>query len=67
MLDDDWVDAAISCLESHPGGSEVLNFSFSEDTAITQKLRMYQAIIDHYSTQHTPGRYHKRWGRGIFY
>ena len=57
-LDDEWVEAAISCLECHPSGSDVLNLSFSEDTAITQKLRMYQSIVDHYTNEHTPGMNH---------
>lgn len=47
--EDMWMEAAVDCLECLPTGFNILNLSFSEDTDMTQKLRMYQSIVDHYS------------------
>ena len=65
LEEDEWIDSAVSCLDLHPSGGEVLNLSFSEDTVITQKLRMYQAIVDYYSGQH--GRFSKSYFQTIIF
>lgn len=48
------MDAAVECLEFLPKGVDILDLSLSEDTETTRKLRMYQAIADHYLACTTP-------------
>ena len=41
----------LNCLSN---GSDMLDASMSEDTEITQKLRLYQSIVDHYVSKDEP-------------
>ncbi len=46
--------AAVDVLDCLSNGSEIMDASMSEDTQTTKKLRIYQSIVDHYSSQNEP-------------
>jgi hypothetical protein len=52
--EDPWWEAGLDCLESHPNGLDVLDTSLSEDTKLTQKLRLFQALVDYYGSLSEP-------------
>jgi hypothetical protein len=47
--EDLWWDAAIECIDSLPQGLIMLDVSLTEKSDLTQKLRLYQSIADHYT------------------
>ena len=53
--DDPWMDAAADCLECLPEGEEMLDQALQlEKTDMTQRLRIFQLIADHYASLEEP-------------
>lgn len=48
------MDAAMDVLNCLANGTDMLDASMSEDTETTQKLRLYQSIVDHYVSKDEP-------------
>ncbi len=46
--EDEWMDVAVDLLNCLANGVNLFDASQSEDTVVTQKLRLYQSIVDHY-------------------
>lgn len=52
--EDSWWESGLDCLESHPNGLDILDTSLCEDTELTRKLRLFQALADHYASLGRP-------------
>ena len=52
--EDLWMDSALDCLEYLPNGIEILDQSRSEETDMTQRLRLFQSIADYYNSLPEP-------------
>ena len=52
--EDIWWDTAIECIDCLPQGLNMLDVSLTEKSDLTQKLRLYQSIADHYTALNDP-------------
>ena len=44
----------MDCLECHPQGLDILDGSLSEESEAAHKLKLFQALSDHYGSLHIP-------------
>lgn len=52
--EDEWFEAALDCLECLAEGSDILDISLTEESEISQKLRIYSFLAEYYKSCKEP-------------